>query len=132
MKIKTIGCICITIAAPIIGGIIGRYTALDRNYRIEREQGQVMLRSADPNQAYPLTILDGQIYLGDSEHNLIGVRKLSKYEGQQSMQPTVDTLAETNSELEGRIKARQITDTIEEVGDDLRDAWRNFKHNLIE
>jgi hypothetical protein len=125
MKIKTIGCICITIAAPIIGGIIGRYTALDRNYRIEREQGQVMLRSADPNQAYPLTILD-------SEHNLIGVRKLSKYEGQQSMQPTVDTLAETNSELEGRIKARQITDTIEEVGDDLRDAWRNFKHNLIE
>lgn len=124
----------VTIAAGLFvtGVAIGHYSATDREYQIMRFDEAVFLRSVSLDRAYQLTRTQDEVYLGDSEHNLKGVRAVSYLEGKEAMQPQVEQLTNQVSELEGKIRARKVVDTVEDVGDNIGDGWRNFKHNLLD
>ena len=115
-----------------LGAVAGRYSALDREYRVERKDDGVLLRSTSLNTTYPLTRVSDNVYLGNSLHNLKGVQDMATREGQQALQPTVEALTQRTDELQGKIDKRRLVDQVEEIADRIEDGWRNFKHNLLE
>ena len=131
MKWKSLGYKALLVATAAAGVFIGRYVTLDRTYRVEREEGLVMLKHEDTGKRYGLTTYQGEVYLGDSNHHLAGLQAMSTDEGMKTMRPTINKLQQEVNSLETKIAARQITDTIEDVGADIKDGWRNLKHNLI-
>lgn len=113
------------------GGYLGRMSALDREYRIVRNRGDVALNVISTERTYPIIPFDGEIYVGDSEHHLRGVQAAARYEGRTEMQPTIDRLQSEVSNLETKIAMRRLTDQLESIGDSIRSGWRNFKHNTL-
>lgn len=132
MKWKSLGYKALLVATAAAGVFIGRYVTLDRNYRVEREEGLVMLKYEDTGKRYALSTYQGEVYLGDSNHHLAGLQAMSTEEGMKTMRPTINRLQQEVDSLETKIAARRVTDAVEDVGGNILEGWRNFKHNLIE
>ncbi len=111
---------------------IGRYIERDCDYRIQRKADQAFLHVTGIDQMYELHRVNDHVYLGGSDHNLQGVREVGQIEGIRSAQPQIDALRNQNEQLEGRISRRKIADQVEDIGGDIKEGWRNFKHNLLE
>jgi len=131
MKLKTIAYSVLLLGAASVGGVAGRYSALDRDYRIERSGDLVMLKQEETGKRHPIAEVDGEVYVGSSDHLVRALQAMAGYEGRQSMRPYLDELQQRVDELEGKITKRRITDGIEDLADSVKDGWRNFKHNLI-
>jgi hypothetical protein len=113
--------------------VVGKFYATDRQYAIERPSDVpvALFYNKDSGQRLPIYPTEKGTFVGSSEHNLQGVREIAILEGQESMRPTVDALQRYSDTLERKIVARQFTDRVEEVWDDVCDGVRNIKHNLI-
>jgi hypothetical protein len=131
MTIKKYTCIGLMLASSIAGGYIGHKATLDKDYRIMRNADYISLHSISSSNSYIITEHNRQTYLGDSEHNLRGVKVTALYEGKNEIKPIIKDLQEQVNTLENRIRMRRITDGIENLGDGIKDAWRNIKHNTI-
>ena len=118
-------------AAGAIGAIGGHYCTLDREYRIERICDGVSLTALSLEKSYSLTQTGKEFYLGDSDHNIKGVKAMATVEGRRSEQPTVRQLEGKVSELEGKIWQRQLVDDAESIGDAVKYGWNNLKRSLI-
>jgi hypothetical protein len=113
--------------------VLGKFYATDNQYGIERPDDVpvALFYNKDSGQRLPIYPTERGTFVGSSEHHLQGVREVARLEGQESMRPTIDALQRHSSTLEKKIAARQFTDRVEEVWDDVCDGVRNIKHNLI-
>lgn len=81
-------------------------TTRQDQYRIEQTDTTTNLYSKNLNKSYELTSLDGNLFLGDVQHNMLGVTKLSAYEAKESMMPVIDKLSSKIDSLESRIDSK--------------------------
>ena len=116
----------------IAGGcMIGKYVERDPEYSIQRKGGQAYVYVTHTKRSYELNTVAEEAYLGTSDHNMHGVQAIARIEGIRKSQPQIKSLQEQNDELTSRITKRQLTDELENLCDDVKDGWRNFKHNII-
>lgn len=115
-----------------IGYSAGDYMARDSEYLVERTHYSVFLKSKSLDKSYPLNVFNNEVYIGNSDHNLQGVKELAQYEGRKAMMPTVVGMNKRAEDLEKKIEKRKMTDAVEQIGERLRQYWTNFKHGLLD
>ncbi|MFH1307732.1 MAG: hypothetical protein ABIH72_02680 [archaeon] len=130
--IKYIGAGIALVATFAAGALIGRAGALDRDYRVHRSGDEVNLESTSLDKSYALSQMQGEVYLGDSNHNLMGVQIMALQEGQQSREVEVSQLKEEKQELEGKIATGKLSSKVGEIGGAVKDDIRAMKHGLLE
>ena len=72
-------------------------------YTIEQTDSTLNLHSTTLDKTYQLTSLDGDLFLGGAQHNMLGATKLSAYNAKQSMMPIIDKLSTKLDSLESRL-----------------------------
>jgi hypothetical protein len=131
MNLKKYACIGLVVASGTIGGYIGHKATLDREYRIIRDNNSVSLYVNSSSNSYPVIQHEGQAFVGDSEHHLMGVRIVANYEGMQETKPIIDELQNQVDTLERKIMLRKVTDGVEDLGASIKNGWRRLKHSTL-
>ena len=118
-------------AAVVASGYAGFNAALDRDYRIQKNEGQISLYSRSLDKALPITSTEKTFYLGNSDHNLNGVKELGKKEGQESMKPKIEGLEGQVQQYQGQLDKLKIMSNLENLGLFMKNAWYNAKDNAL-
>ena len=72
-------------------------------YTIQQTDSTLNLYSKNLDKSYQLNSLDGELFLGDAQHNMLGATKISAYDAKQSMMPIIDKLSSKLDSLESKL-----------------------------
>jgi hypothetical protein len=117
-----------TAAALAVGGAVGYNMALDKDYRVNRSGAEVTLESRTLGKEYPLNVVGKDMYLGNSEHNLQGVRVMGIYEGQQSVLGA--PAAQGTTTIDDKVAKKSLGQKVGQVGDAAKESWKTFKDKV--
>ena len=130
--LKKLAYVSLLTGSAALGALIGRYSAIDREFKIQREGDTVSITAQELGKTYRIITHNGEAYMGDSNHHMKGLRITAILEGENAMKPRIQRLRQHNEQLEDRIKKRKFMDQIERLGDSIGDGYRNFKHNMLD
>ena len=107
MSLKKVLYSTIAAGALAAAGAAGYFAGQDSEYRVQRQGDSVLLYSITLDKAHQLTQAANDFYLGDSDHNLQGVKEVAKVEGQQSVKPEIDAVREQRDMCQEELSRRQ-------------------------
>lgn len=113
-----------------LGVIIGYYTTVDREFRVDRDRNYVGISSVSQGTSYPLTSLGGDVFLGNSQHHLSGVRAAALCEGQEAMRPRLESLENKVSDLQRQNLMKDIRNVYDRTVYKIKEGWHNFMEDL--
>ncbi len=70
----------------------------------EQTDSTLTMKLENAGKSYQLTPIDGELYLGSAQHNMIGATKLAAYETQLKVKPYIDKLSSKVDSLEAQLQ----------------------------